>query len=71
MDKTDLGAYFSAIKGMSDVDDAKDLSLFTGTPESIDATRAAFDAHFAEAQDAETGDFLFTLVGVLDDPFVA
>ncbi|MEM9784874.1 MAG: hypothetical protein AAF801_00125, partial [Pseudomonadota bacterium] len=62
---------FSAILGMSDVTDAKDLQLFDGSQASIATTKSAFDAHFTDAQDPNTGDFLFPLIGVINDPFVA
>ncbi|MEM9898200.1 MAG: DUF4214 domain-containing protein, partial [Pseudomonadota bacterium] len=69
-DKTDLGAYFSVILGMSDVENAgASLALFNGSPESIDTAIAEMDRFFAEAQDAQNGEFLMPLVGVLDDPF--
>jgi hypothetical protein len=68
--KVELGAYFSVIKGMSDVDDAASaMALFTGSQDSIDETVAAIDGHYADALNAETGDFLMPLVGVIDDPF--
>ncbi len=68
--KSDLGAYFSVIKGMSDIPDASGaMSLFGGSVASRDATIAAIDAHYADALDPVTGDFLMQLVGVIDDPF--
>ncbi|WP_269142619.1 Ig-like domain-containing protein [Sulfitobacter mediterraneus] len=68
--KSDLGAYFSVIKGMSDIPDASAaMSLFDGSDASRDATIAAIDAHYADALDPVTGDFLMQLVGVIDDPF--
>ncbi|MDF1727052.1 MAG: peptidase S8/S53 subtilisin kexin sedolisin, partial [Sulfitobacter sp.] len=68
--KSDLGAYFSVIKGMSDIDDATAaLSLFDGSDTSRNATIAAIDGHYADALDPVTGDFLMPLVGVIDDPF--
>ena len=69
-DKTDIGAYFAVIRGMSDVEDARDaMGVFDGTEASITAAVAAIDGHYAEALDPVTGDFLMPLVGVLDDPF--
>ncbi|MDF1728638.1 MAG: DUF4214 domain-containing protein, partial [Sulfitobacter sp.] len=68
--KSDLGTYFSVIKGMSDTEDAAtSLALFTGSDESRTASRAAMDAHFADALDPDAGDFLMPLIGVIDDPF--
>ncbi|NNE52948.1 MAG: matrixin family metalloprotease [Sulfitobacter sp.] len=69
--KADLGAYFAVIKGMSDVADAAaSMALFDGSRESRDAARVAIDRHYADALDAETGDFLMPLVGVMEDPFL-
>ncbi len=68
--KTDIGAYFSVVLGMSDVQNASDvMALFDGTQSSLDAAVAATDAFFVDAQDAENGEFLMPIVGVLDDPF--
>jgi len=68
--KSDLGAYFSVIKGMSDVDNAKSaLALFDGSAASINTTKAAIDTYYADALDPIDGEFLVNLVGVLDDPF--
>ncbi len=69
--KADLGAYFAVIKGMSDIDDASaSMALFDGTAASVTTTVAAINGHYADALDAETGDFLMPLVGVIEDPFV-
>jgi hypothetical protein len=68
--KTDIGIYFSAIKGLSDYDDTISvMNLFDGTEESVDAAVAAMDAIYEEALDPNTGEFLMPLVGVVDDPF--
>lgn len=68
--KTDIGIYFSAIKGMSDYDDTISvMSLFDGTEESVGVAVAAMDAIYEEALDPNTGEFLMPLVGVVDDPF--
>lgn len=69
--KTDLGTYFSVILGMSDVDNANSvMDLYDGTAESITAAQNAIDGFFADAQDADSGEFLLSLVGVVDDPFM-
>ena len=71
-DKTDLGTYFAVHKGMSDVADATDaMALFDGTTGSMQSAINAIDSHYAEAQDANNGDFLLPLLGVLEDPFSA
>lgn len=68
--KSDLGAYFAVIKGMSDIADASAaMALFDGSPISIENAITAIDNHFTDALDAVTGDFLMPLVGVIDDPF--
>ena len=68
--KTDLGAYFSVIKGMSNVDNARDaLQFYDGSQASIDGSKGIIDAFFEEALDEDTGEFLFQLTGVVDDPF--
>ncbi|UOA16569.1 DUF4214 domain-containing protein [Sulfitobacter dubius] len=68
--KTDVGAYFAVIKGMSDVDNAIDvMSRYNGSQAGVDAAINAADSFYASALDATNGDFLMPLVGVLDDPF--
>ncbi|MEM9968786.1 MAG: DUF4214 domain-containing protein [Pseudomonadota bacterium] len=70
-DKTDLGAYFSVIQGMSDLDNASAaMAIFDGSQTSVDAAVAQMDVFFAAAQDPTDGEFLMPLVGVIDDPFV-
>jgi hypothetical protein len=70
-DKTDLGTYFSLILGMSNVENAREtMGYFDGTAEGLYAAKhAMIDAH-ADAMDAGSGEFLLSLVGVVDDPFV-
>ena len=68
--KVDIGLYFAAINGMSDVDNAAAaMDLFDGSSSSIDAAVAAIDGYYADALDPTTGEFLLQLVGVVDDPF--
>jgi hypothetical protein len=68
--KADIGAYYSVIKGLSDVSAAREvMALFDGTQISVDAAIDRTDAIFDAASDPVTGDFLFPLVGVIDDPF--
>jgi hypothetical protein len=69
--KTDIGAYFSVHKGMSEVSDASTaMALYDGTSASVTAAVDAIDGFYADALDADNGDLLVQLVGVLDDPFV-
>jgi hypothetical protein len=69
--KANLGVYFSAIKGMSDVADAQNvLNIFGDAATSnTAAARAAVDGHYTDATASGTGDFVFELVGVVNDPF--
>ena len=69
-DKTDIGAYYAVIRGMSDVDDAiVAMNLFDGSDASITDAVAVIDGFYADALNPDTGDFLMPLIGVLDDPF--
>ncbi|MEM9966646.1 MAG: DUF4214 domain-containing protein [Pseudomonadota bacterium] len=68
--KTDLGLYFSAIKGLNDVEDAKAVfEDFNGDADSIAASKALVDAFYADAVDPETGELLVQMIGLIDDPF--
>ncbi|NNE51749.1 MAG: DUF4214 domain-containing protein [Sulfitobacter sp.] len=68
--KADIGAYFAITRGMSDTGDAaQSMALFNGTDWSLDAAIASIDAHYDQALDPYSGDFLMPLVGVIDDPF--
>lgn len=68
--KTDLGAYFSVHRGMSNTDDAiQIMALFDGSQESVQTTVDAIDALYTSATSSDGGEFLMPLVGVLDDPF--
>lgn len=70
--KGQLGSYFSVIKGMSNVDNAKTaMALYDRTDAGLTAAKNAIDGYYASAQDANNGEFLISLVGVLDDPFMA
>jgi hypothetical protein len=68
--KVNLGLYFAAEKGMSNVDDAKDVfDGFDGSSESIAAGKLAVDAFYADATAVDSGALLIQMAGVLDDPF--
>lgn len=69
--KADIGIYFSAILGMSDVADAQQVMQVFGDQATSDQLQAklAVDAYYAAASDLEIGDLLFSLAGVVDDPF--
>lgn len=45
------------------------MGIYDGSASSITQSKAAMDSFFAAAQDAESGEFLVSLVGVVDDPF--
>ena len=69
--KVDLGAYFAVHKGMSGVENASAvMALFDGTAAGLDAAVDAIDLFYEAASDADAGEFLMPLVGVLDDPFM-
>lgn len=69
-DKTDIGVYFSAIKGLSEFEDTVSvMGLYDGSAASVNAAVAATDQIYAEALDPNNGEFLMPLVGVIDDPF--
>lgn len=66
----DLGAYFSVIQGMSNVDNARAaMEVYNGTQASIEASKLVIDGFYEDALDPTSGEFLFTLSGVVDDPF--
>jgi hypothetical protein len=68
--KTEIGAYYSVIKGLSDVADARSLmQAFDGSSQSISAAVDLADMFHLAASDPLTGDFIFPLVGVIYDPF--
>lgn len=68
--KAELGAYFAAIKGLSNVDEGvMVMSLFDGSDASLAAAVAQTDAFYVDALDAQDGSFLVQLIGVIDDPF--
>ncbi|MBL4766779.1 MAG: tandem-95 repeat protein, partial [Rhodobacteraceae bacterium] len=68
--KVDIGAYFAVLKGMSEVNNARAvMELYDGSAQSVQNTVAEIDSIFAEALDAENGEFLMQLIGVIDDPF--
>ncbi len=68
--KAKIGSYFSVIKGMSDTDNAKAaMALYNGSAASLSAAKNAVDNFYNAALDANNGEFLINLVGVMDDPF--
>jgi hypothetical protein len=68
--KSDIGAYYAVIRGLSDVPDARSvMSRYDGSTASIRAAVDLADSFFDAASDPNNGDFLFPLVGVIDDPF--
>ena len=68
--KANIGAYYSVIKGMSNTDNAKAaMALYNGSAASITAAKNAIDGFYTAALDANSGELLINLVGVMDDPF--
>lgn len=69
--KAKLGAYYSVIKGMSNSDNAKAvMALFDGTDDSLRTAKVSIDNYYNVASDAQNGELLIQLVGVIDDPFM-
>jgi hypothetical protein len=70
-DKTDLGIYFSAIKGLSDSTDGSQVMAIFGDQATSNKTNAktAIDEHYADATTSGDGEFIFNVVGVVSDPF--
>lgn len=67
--KTDVGIYYSAILGMSDVANARDTySTFDGSAASTLAARDKVDQFYIDSLSDSDGDFLLSLVGVVDTP---
>ena len=70
--KANIGAYYSVIKGMSNTDNAKAaMALYDGSAASITAAKNQIDSYYNAALDANNGELLVNLVGVMDDPFAA
>jgi Ca2+-binding RTX toxin-like protein len=68
--KIDIGAYYAVHKGMSDVNEAREVMAIFGeqAAPNVSGAVAAIDAYYADALDPDSGDFLMQVVGVLDDP---
>ncbi|MFC6585874.1 DUF4214 domain-containing protein [Sulfitobacter pacificus] len=64
-DKTDIGAYFSVHRGMSDVSNAQTaMAMFDGSAASFDRAIGMVD----DLLQGGTDEFLMPLVGVLEEP---
>jgi Ca2+-binding RTX toxin-like protein len=70
-DKADVGLYFSAIKGMSDSTDGRQVMATFGDQSTSNKSGAktAVDGHYADATVSGGGEFIFDVVGVVNDPF--
>jgi len=71
-DKTDLGIYYSAIKGLSDSTDGRQVMAAFGDQATANklGAKTAIDSHYADATSDTNGEFLFNVVGVVDNPFI-
>ena len=71
-DKTDLGIYYSAIKGLSDRTDGRQIMAMFGdqATENKLGAKTTIDRYYADAISDTDGEFLFKVVGVVDNPFV-
>lgn len=69
--KANLGVYFAAIRGMSDAEDAKSVLNTFGdqATSNIAGAKSDADSHFSDAIATGGGEFLFNLVGLVDNPF--
>ena len=69
--KTDIGAYYAAVLGLSGVSDASAVmeTFVRGNATTVTDAVAQADQVFGAASAAETGEMLLQLVGVIDDPF--
>ena len=69
--KVDVGLYFSAILGMSNLEDAQAvMALYDGSTSSVMRAKDAADLTYVETSAADgSGALLIQLVGVVDDPF--
>lgn len=69
--KTDIGTYFSAIKGLSDVTDASAAmeAFLRSDASSLQTAVDQIDGFYEAASAASDGEMLIQLVGIVDDPF--
>jgi hypothetical protein len=71
-DKADLAIYYAAIKGLSNGADGRQVMATFGdqaTSNKIGA-KTAIDGHYDDAISGTNGEFLFNVVGVVDNPFI-
>jgi hypothetical protein len=70
-DKADVGLYYSAIKGMSDSTDGRQVMAAFGDQSTANKSDAktAVDGHYADATESGGGEFIFNVVGIVSDPF--
>lgn len=68
--KIDLGLYYSAVKGMSNLDNADAiLAGLDGSDDSVDAAKAMIDDLHSDAMEANSGEMIITMVGIAGDLF--
>ena len=62
----------SHIKGLSDVADGRQVMAAFGDQETSNklGAKATIDGHYTDASSSVNGEFLFKVVGVVDNPFV-
>jgi hypothetical protein len=69
-DKVDIGAYYSLILGLSNVDSASiAMSMYSGDNESLSATREYINSIYEDYTHPRTGEFIIEVVGIINDPF--
>lgn len=70
-EKTDLGLHFAAIKGMNHLETARSLmQMHDGSAEGMLEAQDMMEEAWQAMQDPDAGDFLVSLVGVVEDPFL-
>jgi uncharacterized protein DUF4214/hemolysin type calcium-binding protein len=68
--KTYLGLYFSAYKGMSNVDHAENVfETFDGSGQSFAEAKTLIEDYHEAAMDPDTGELLITMVGITGGMF--
>lgn len=67
--KTDIGLYFSAIQGQSNLAAANDvMDAFNGSADSVQDAQSLADAALAAAENGDT-ELLLPVIGVIESPF--
>ena len=70
--KADLGLVYAAIRGLSDSADGRQVMNTFGdqATSNMAGARSAIETHYGDATANGAGEFVFNVVGIVDDPFV-